>query len=133
MLCATALVSIALIGAGCKKGPDIVGKWNAQAGGGSADFEFKSDNTFTLSAKVAQFQLTQKGDYKLDDKKLVLTTKDIEAPGLPASAIEMAKKSPKFSQPQSIDIKFDTDDQITLSGFPGAPAGSKPLTLTRSK
>lgn len=134
-LCATALVALALLGAGCKKASPIVGKWNATESAGTVEMEFKPDNTFTLSSKAAQFGVTAKGDYKLDGEKLSLTTKDIDAPGLPPALLAKAKQSPDFSKPKDVTVKFTGDDEVSMSGLQanGAPGQEHALTLKRVK
>ncbi len=134
LLCATALLSIALIGVGCKKGNSLEGKWNAQAGTIPIDFEFKPDNTFTLAAKVGQYTMSQTGDYKLEAEKLTMTPKDINVSGLPAAAMTQIKSQAKLGTPKTVDIKFVSDDEISLSGSP-TPGGSdnQSVTLKRVK
>jgi hypothetical protein len=134
LLCATALLSIAFVSAGCKKGNSLEGKWNAQAGTIPIDFEFKADNTFTLGAKVMQYTLSQTGDYKLDGEKLTMTPKDINVSGLPAAALTTIKSQAKLGTAKTVDIKFVSEDEVTLSGAP-TPGGSdnQAVTLKRVK
>ncbi len=134
LLCATALLSIALVGAGCKKGNSLEGKWTAQAGAVPIDFEFKADNTFTLGAKVMQYTLTQTGDYKLDGGKLTMTPKDINVVGLPAAALAQIKAQSKLGTSKTVDIKFVSDDEASLSGAPTPGGGdNQSVTLKRVK
>jgi len=87
-----------------------------------------------LVVDVALINITQKGDYKLEAEKLVLTTKDVEVPGLSPALLEKAKSNPEFSKPKSIDIKFNSADEVTLSNFPGATGASAvTITLKRNK
>ncbi len=134
-LSALALLSVVLLGAGCKKGPSLVGKWNAQEGAGNVDMEFKPDNTYTMATKAGQFGMTAKGDYKLAEGKLSLTTKDFDAPTLPPALVQKAKASPDFGKPKDLNIKFVSDDEISLSGLQaaGAPGQAHDLTLKRVK
>ncbi|GEM_PF-4297579 len=139
-LCATALVTVALLGAGCKKGPDIVGKWNAPSAA-NVEFDFKADKTFTMGLKLGTISINTKGDYALEGDTLTLTVKDIDAPGAPPQAVAAAKQNPNFGKPQTLKIKFASDDEISLtppSGTKGAAsptaiAGGGAMTLKRVK
>ena len=134
-LCALALVSLALFGAGCNKGPSLVGKWSAPAGAGTVDFEFKGDDTFTMGTKMGQMGMTAKGAYKLTGDKLSLTIKDLDMPGLPPAVLAQAKSSPEFSKPQEVAVKFVSDDELSMSGVPGAggKGAGQAITLKRAK
>lgn len=122
MLCATALVGVALVGAGCKKSSPIVGKWNATQQGGTLDFEFKPDDTFTIAIKAGIINMTAKGDYKLNGDTLTLTMKDLDMPGLSPDMIAKAKSMPgsNFGKPQDLKVQFPSADELTLSGGSGA-------------
>lgn len=125
-----AILSAALLGVGCKKGPELAGKWNATAGGQTIEVEFKPDNTFTMGSGP----MKAKGDYKLAGEKLTLTTKDVEIPGLPPALVAKAKQMPDFGKPKDTTIKFVNDDEVSISGL--AATGAAPaqaLTLTRVK
>lgn len=130
LLCATALVSLALLGAGCKKGPSLEGKWNGTVGQATVDAEFNADKSFSFAMKAGALNITQKGEYKLDADKLTLTSKDIVMPGLSPALLEQAKKSPEFSKPKVVDIKFASDDEFSLSNFPGTSGAGATQGIT---
>lgn len=132
---ALAVASFVLIGAGCHRGPSLVGKWDADQGMSNVEFEFKPDNTYAMTSKVGQMTITAGGDYKLDGDKLTVTTKSFDAPGLPPALLAQAKKSPDFGKPRDMTLKFASDDQIDLSGIQmgAVAAGPQSVSLKRVK
>jgi hypothetical protein len=134
MLYATALFSLALISTGCKKASPLVGKWSTSLNGATVNLNFKDDNTFAAEAKFGPNSMSQTGDYTIDGEKLSMTTKDFVAPNLPPELIAKAKSDPSFGKAQAINVKFVSDDEISLNGLPGGAASANhPITLQRVK
>ena len=110
-----ALLLLAL--GGCRKGPSVVGKWTAQANGGSLEVEFKEDGTFSWSTAIRGKTIAVRGDYKLDGESLALTRKEIDAPSLLPAEIARAKAAPAFGKPLDARVAFISGDEIRLSGL----------------
>lgn len=131
--CATALLSIILVGAGCKSGPSLVGKWTGAAGrAGNIDYDFKEDKTFAMTVLGA----TVKGDYKLDGETLTITAKDLDIPGLDPKMAAQLKNNPQsgINKPQTLKLKFVSNDEVSLTGSnPAMPSSSGSTTLKRVK
>ena len=130
---ALALLALVLLGAGCKKASPLLGKWNASAGGGTVDLEFKPDGTFASTVKAGASGLTSSGDYALTGERLRMTTKDVQAPGLSPDLLAKLKADPTFGKPQEVAAKFASDDELSLSGFPGTGSSAGAVTLKRVK
>ncbi len=135
-LCATALLTIALLGAGCKKASPLVGKWtgpvSANAAGGTATYEFKPEGGFSLATQQGPATITMTGDYKLDGENVTITMKDVQATGLPEQAkafLPMIKKS-ATAKPLKAKLKVVSNDEVSLEGIEG---GKGAATLTRVK
>ena len=141
MVCATALVSIALLGAGCKKGDPIVGKWTgAMAGkalppGVSATYEFKPDKAMAVVAQQGPITMTMTGVYALEGENLTITFKDVQTTGVPQEQAGLVDsllapiKKQLTAKPIQAKMKVVSDDEISLS----AEGGKESTTLTRIK
>jgi hypothetical protein len=129
-LCATALVAIALLGAGCKKEPSLVGKWTGTMQNQQAEFEFKADNTMTISSKQGPASVVFNGDYKAEGEKVTMTLKDVKMQGVPPAMESMAKNAlkPMLNKPETNTVKFASDDSVSITG-----TGNKTISLTRVK
>ena len=136
-LCATALVALALLGAGCKKASPIVGKWTgamqgaAAASGASATYEFKDDKTMSIVTQQGPANLTISGTYALDGENLTINFKDVTASGVPKEAaayVDLMKKG-LVAKPINAKLKVVSDDSLSLSG----EGGKNSTTLTRVK
>ena len=132
LLCAAALFSIALLGAGCKKASPLVGKWDASIQGpmgpANVGFEFTDANAFTMTLGPVNV----KGDYKIEGEKLTLTVKDFEGQGVTAANKEAAKKAGGMDKPMDMTVKFVSDDEISLSGGAGMPGGGTTFKRVKS-
>lgn len=132
---ALALLAITVLAAGCKKADPIVGKWSASANGGSLNFEFKPDSTFTMAAQGGAMSLTFKGDYKLAGDTLSLTVKDVEPPSWKG----LMEKDPNFGKPTDMKATFASDDELSIGPANGAakpggtPLAAGNMTLQRVK
>lgn len=137
-LCAVALLSIAFVGAGCKKGPSLVGKWTgavqgpAAASGATATYEFKDGGGFVLTTGQGQASVSISGDYTQDKENLTVNMKDIKLTGIPKQFEAMAKSQFKTmtSKPLKAKVTFVTDDSISFLAEGSKTAAT---TLTRVK
>lgn len=134
LFCAAALLPIALLGAGCKSGPSLVGKWTGTMKGQTGTFDFTTDNKMSFGIKQGPADVTITGDYKVEGDTVTITMKDIDLKGLPPATADMVKKMAKqqmsgvLNKPEKNKIAFTSDDQVTLSGSKG-----EAITLSRVK
>ena len=116
-----AALAILLALAGCRKGPDLVGRWNAVAGDKTIEVEFKPDGAYAIGTS----KMKAKGEYKLDGDRLTLTPKDVEMPGFPAGEMARVKAALARVPPTETRIRFTGDDAISISGLPGSKGPGK--------
>ncbi len=127
---ALALVTLATLGAGCKKDSPLVGKWTAQAGTGTVAWEFKPDGTATMAAKNGPIEVTATESYKIEGEKVTLTVKGVDVKGGKAEQAAFIKS---FAQAQvgkdQVDtVKFPSDEQAAITDAKG-----RTITLNRVK
>ena len=118
--------------AGCKRGPSVVGKWEASANGGTLEVEFKEDGTFSWSTAIRGKTIAVRGDYKLDGDALALIRKEIDAPGMRPEDIARAKATPAFGEPLNVKVVTVSPDAISLTGLPKAVSAGA-VTLKRAQ
>ena len=140
MLCAAALLSIALVGAGCKKASPIVGKWTGGLGTQTGTFEFKPDNTMSISAKNMGMEMVFSGDYKLEGENLSITMKDVDIKGGDPKTTDMIKKLMKgqTGKEEKSTVKFVSDDEMSMTssnagGLTKSATTPPAITLKRVK
>lgn len=122
MLCATALLSMALLGAGCKKGPTLVGKWNGTVSSptgqsATATYEFKPEGGFTQVIPQGPATMTITGDYRIEKDDLTIDLKDVQTQGVPKQYEATVKNVFKamIAKPLKAKVKFVSDDEVSLS------------------
>ena len=118
--------------AGCKRGPSVVGKWEANTSGGTLAVEFKEDGGFAWSTTIRGKTIAVTGDYKLDGDSLVLTRKEIDAPGMRPEDVTRAKATPTFGEPLTMKVVAVSADEISLAGLPKSMSKGA-VTLKRAK
>lgn len=121
----------------------IVGSWSGTdpKSGEKGTFEFKADNTFTMSSEKKDIKGTEilEGTYKQEGDKVTLTAtsmkastsdpskqKDVDA--MNAQAAEVLKKGGQ--PPLVISIAFPDKNTMSMTNQPGPDSKSAPETIT---
>lgn len=78
-VCGSVMLAVMIGAAGCSciRGPWIVGTWKTNDLGVDMQFEFKKNGSFILCLNDDE-DLTKRGSWRIDGKKLVLTNDDDE-------------------------------------------------------
>jgi len=124
------LLFIALVLAGCKSGPNIVGKWDMGSTEGlTLPVEFKADKTFSGTA--------MEGTWSQSDKTVTLTLTKVmgmDVAQFQQKAQEIAKqmgsKTPENADMAKLVLTVSEDGQ-TMSG--PSPTGREPVSFKREK
>lgn len=130
LLCATALLFVALVGEGCKKSPSLEGKWNATLKNYPATLEFKPGGALAITINISNprlpkpISIVMSGTYKVEGEKLTQTLTDIQVPGQPPMIAQAMKQGAggKLNKPETGTVKFTSDDAATLTDADGTVA-----------
>lgn len=117
VLAVAAVIALGAIATGCKRGPDLAGKWTGTMNGMTATFEFAPDDKVTVSTTTPGGQINLLGDYKVSGEELTLNLTDVQAPGLDDKRAGMVKQSlaSVLNKPTTMKMTFVSPDELSLT------------------
>lgn len=122
-----ALLTLLLVGLGCKQGPEIVGLWDTTIQSYPATIEFKEDGSFVSKADAGLVKVSSKGTYKLEGEQLTMTGTDVKLEGMELPESQRKAITSRLNQAQTTKIIWSGQDAFRFE------QGNQTIAFTRRK
>lgn len=125
---------VALVAAGCKHGPSLVGKWTASgpSGAGGVTLTFTQDGKFNQVGGGNGMAATTDGTYTESPDSVTFTVTSIKVDN-PAFQ-KMLDQQVHLPIKQSGSLKWNSDDSVAMTITAAmAPKGAPPQTISLSR